>query len=352
MKHVNLGRTGLKVSEYCIGADNFGYQTSAGDSVRIMERAFDAGVNFIDTANSYGPPDQQGTSEEVVSRFIKSRRADVVLATKGRSRMGVGPNDEGVNRKYVMQAIDDSLKRLGTDYVDLYQIHAPDPTTPIDETVDVYNDVVRAGKVRYIGVSNFAGYQLMDALWKQDKRDLAPFVSVQPRYNLLYREPERELFKVCADQGVGVMAYSPQAGGFLLGKHRNFEAETGTRFAEDFRAANFYRLTYWNEPTFQAMEAFIKVTEKYGITANALALRWVVSNPVLTSCIVGARTTEQLEQNLVAWESDVPQEALDEATAIGDTLWNSAPWKPQMQINRGPSPFPGIDSPVKYASPA
>ena len=223
---------------------------------------------------------------------------------------------------------------------------------PIDETVDAYNDVVRAGKARYIGVSNFAGYQLMDALWKQDRRGLSPFVSVQPRYNLLYREPERELFKVCADQGVGVMAYSPQAGGFLLGKHRNFEAETGTRFAESFRAANFYRLTYWNEPTFNAMEAFIKVTEKYGITPNALALRWVISNPLMTSCIVGARTLEQLEQNLEAWEADVPQEALDEATAIGDELWDTAPWKPQMQINRGPSPFPGIDSPQQYLSPA
>ncbi len=352
MKHVNLGRTGLKVSEYCIGADNFGDQTNAADGIRIMERAFDVGVNFIDTANSYGPADKKGISEEIVGRFIKSRRSEVVLATKGRSRMGDGPNDEGVNRKYVMQAIDDSLKRLGTDYVDLYQIHAPDPTTPIDETVDAYNDVVRAGKARYIGVSNFAGYQLMDALWKQDRRGLAPFVSVQPRYNLLYREPERELFKVCADQGVGVMAYSPQAGGFLLGKHRDFEAETGTRFAESFRAANFYRLTYWNEPTFNAMEKFIQVTEKYGITPNALALRWVISNPVMTSCIVGARTLEQLEQNLEAWESNVPQEALDEATAIGDELWDTAPWKPQMQINRGPSPFPGIDSPVKYASPA
>ncbi len=349
---MNLGRTGLKVSQYCIGADNFGDQTSAGDGVRIMERAFDVGVNFVDTANSYGPADNKGISEEIVGRFIKSRRSDVVLATKGRSRMGGGPNDEGVNRKYVMNAIDESLKRLGTDYVDLYQIHAPDPTTPIDETVDAYNDVVRAGKARYIGVSNFAGYQLMDALWKQDRRDLAPFVSVQPRYNLLYREPERELFRVCADQGVGVMAYSPQAGGFLLGKHRNFEAETGTRFAEDFRAASFYRLTYWNEPTFKAMEAFIQVTEKYGVSPNALALRWVISNPVMTACIVGARTLEQLEQNLEAWEADVPQEALDEATAIGDTLWDTAPWKPQMQVNQGPSPFPGINMPSKYLSPA
>lgn len=352
MKHVNLGGTGLKVSEYCIGADNFGYQTDAADGIRIMERAFDAGVNFIDTANSYGPPDKKGISEEIVGRFIKSRRSQVVLATKGKSRIGDGPNDEGVNRKYVMQAIDDSLRRLGTDYIDLYQIHSPDPTTPIAETVDAYNDVVRAGKARYIGVSNFSGYELTEALWQQDKHNLARFVSAQPRYNLLYREPERELFKVCADQGVGVMAYSPQAGGFLLGKHRNFEAQTGTRFAQDFRAANFYRLTYWNQQTFKAMEQFMAVTEKYGISPNALALRWVISNPVLTSCIVGARTLEQLDQNLAAWESDVPEEALDEATAIGDWLWDTAPWKPQMQVNQGRSPFPGVNKSFKAQQPA
>ena len=343
MKYVNLGRTGLKVSEYCIGADNFGYQTNEADSIKIMERAFAGGVNFIDTANSYGPVDKRGVSEEIVGRFIKSRRSQVVLATKGRSQIGDGPNDVGVNRKYVMQAIDDSLRRLGTDYVDLYQIHSPDPTTPIEETVDAYNDVVRAGKARYIGVSNFSGYQLEKALWMQDKHNYAKFVSVQPRYNLLYREPERELFPVCAEEGIGVMAYSPQAGGFLLGKHKNFEAQTGTRFAEDFRAANFYRTTYWNEPTFKAMERFIGASEKYGVSPMALALRWVISNPVLTACIVGARTLDQLEQNLAAWEEDVPQEALDEATAIGDWLWDTAPWKPQRQQNRGPSPFPGVN---------
>lgn len=352
MKYVNLGRTGLKVSEYCIGADNFGDQTSAGDGVHIMERAFEAGVNFIDTANSYGPADNRGVSEEIVGRFIKSRRSDVVLATKGRGRMGDGPNHEGLSRKYVMQAIDDSLRRLGTDYVDLYQIHAPDPTTPIDETVEAYNDIVRAGKARYIGVSNFAGYQLIEALWKQDRRGLAPFVSVQPRYNLLYREPERELFKVCADQGIGVMAYSPQAGGFLLGKHRNFEALTGTRFSEDFRAANFYRLTYWNEPTFNAMEQFMAVTKKFGVSPTALALRWVISNAVVTACIVGARNVEQLDENLAAWDEAVPQEALDEATAIGDELWETAPWKPQMQANDGLSPFPGINTRLQPVSPA
>ncbi len=329
MQYVRLGNTGLKVSEYCIGSDNFGGQTNPEDSLRIMSAAFDAGVNFIDTANSYC----DGLSEENVGRFIKTRRAEVVLATKGKSQIGPNPNDVGVNKKYVMQAIDDSLKRLGTDYVDLYQIHSPDLTTPIEETVEAYNDVVRAGKARYIGVSNFSGPQLIEALWAQDRNGFSKFNSVQPRYNLLYREAERELFPACLDQGVGVMAYSPQAGGFLLGKHRQFKAEFGGRFSADFRGANFYKSTYWNEATFDAMEQFVAVTEKYNLSPMSLALKWVRSNPAVSVCIVGARTHEQLQQNLIAWEEEVPDDALNEATAIGDHLWDTAPWKPQMHMN-------------------
>ncbi len=323
MDYVRLGRTGLKVSEYCIGADNFGDQTDEVEALKIMGRAFDAGVNFIDTANSY----VQGVSEEIVGRFIKSRRSEVVLATKGRGKVGEGPNDFGLNRKYVMQAIDDSLRRLGTDYVDLYQVHAFDPDTPLEETMSAYNDVVRAGKARYVGASNFAGHQLVQALWTSDRNGYARFDSVQPRYNLLHREPERELFPACEDQGVGVIPYSPQAGGFLLGKHRRDGAAPGSRFSDEFRAHTFYRNTYWNEPTFQAMDDFMKVTEKHGVTPMALALRWVRSNPVVTACIVGARDTKQLTQNLVAWDEQVPQEALDEATAIGDRLLDTLPWQ-------------------------
>lgn len=333
MEYVRLGKSGLKVSEYCIGADNFGGQTTPEDSLRIMSAAFEGGVNFIDTANSYC----DGLSEENVGRFIRTRRSEVVLATKGRSQVGPNPNDVGVNKKYVMQAIDDSLKRLGTDYVDLYQIHAPDLTTPIEETVEAYNDVVRAGKARYIGVSNFSGPQLVEALWAQDRNGFTKFSSVQPRYNLLFREPERELFQVCLDQGVGVMVYSPQAGGFLLGKHRQFKAEVGGRYADDFRASNFYKTTYWNQVTFDAMEKFISVTEKYGVSPMSLALKWIRINPAVSACIVGARTLEQIQQNLVAWEEEVPQEAIDEATAIGDHLWDTAPWKPQMHNTPHPA---------------
>ena len=340
MEYVRLGSTGLKVSEYCIGSDNFGGQTSPEDSLRIMNEAFEAGVNFIDTANSY----MDGRSEENVGRFIKTRRPEVVLATKGKSQVGPYPNDVGVNKKYVHQAIDDSLKRLGTDYVDLYQIHSPDPETPIEETVEAYNDVVRAGKARYIGVSNFSGPELVEALWAQDKNGFTKFCSVQPRYNLLYREPERELFPVCLDQGVGVMAYSPQAGGFLLGKHRQYKVEmdSGGRFSSDFRAANFYKSTYWNDFSFNAMEQFISLTEKYSISPMALALKWVRSHPAVSVCIVGARTTEQLKQNLSAWDEDVPAEAIEETTRIGDELWETAPWKPQM--HNTPRPYEAVKS--------
>ena len=332
MDYVNLGKTGLKVSEYCIGADNFGGQTNAEDSLRIMSAAFEGGVNFIDTANSY----TDGLSEEQVGRFIKTRRSEVVLATKGKSQVGPNPNDVGVNKKYVMQAIDDSLKRLGTDYVDLYQIHSPDLTTPIEETVEAYNDVVRSGKARYIGVSNFSGAQLAEALWAQDRNGFSKFNSVQPRYNLLYREAERELFPLCEEEGVGAMVYSPQAGGFLLGKHRNFKEESisGGRFSEDFRAANFYKNTYWNEANFDAMEKLLAVAEKYDVTPISLALKWARKHPVVSACIVGARTLTQLQQNLVAWEQDVPNEAINEATTISDHLWDTAPWKPQMHTER------------------
>ena len=336
MDYNRLGKTGLKVSEYCIGADNFGGQTSAEESLRIMEIAFEGGVNFIDTANSYC----DGLSEENVGRFIKTRRSEVVLATKGGSPVGPKPNDIGVNKKYVMQAIDDSLKRLGTDYVDLYQIHKPDLTTPIEETVEAYNDIVRSGKARYIGVSNFSGAQLIEALWAQDKNGFTKFDSVQPRYNLLYREAERELFPACLDQGLGVVVYSPQAGGFLLGKHRNFKAETrtGGRFSEDFKAVNFYKNTYWNQSAFNAMEQFVSVSKKYNVSPMALALKWVRSNTAVSSCIVGARTLKQIQQNLIAWKENVPTEALNAATTIGDHLLDTVPWKPQIHSNVTPQP--------------
>ena len=322
MEYVKLGRTGLKVSTYCIGADNFGDQTGGPESMQLMSAAFDAGVNFIDTANSY----VAGKSEEAVGKFIAGRRSQVVLASKCRSRMGTGPNEIGVSRKAVMQACEDSLRRLGTDYVDLYQVHSYDPETPIDEALSAFNDIVRQGKARYIGCSNFTGWQLTKALWQSEKHNLARFDSVQPRYNLLYRDPERELIPAAREHGVGVIAYSPMAGVFLLGKYKKDSVPAGTRLSESFRAHQFYRRTYWHDATFEAADRFVKVAEKHGISKQALALKWLRNQPGVTACIVGARDTKQLKENLAAWEEKVPEVALREATEIGDWHRQNGPW--------------------------
>ncbi|MBI4307003.1 MAG: aldo/keto reductase [Chloroflexi bacterium] len=318
MKYVRLGRTGLKVSEYCMGADNFGDQTDEPTALRMMARAVEAGVNFIDTANSY----VGGRSEEIVGRFLRGRRHDIVLATKCRSKAGPGLHDIGLSRKAVMKAVEDSLRRLQTDFVDLYQAHNFDPDTPIDETLRAFDDLVHQGKVRYIGCSNFAGYQLARSLWMSDKHGLARFDSVQPRYNLLYRHPELEVLPLCAEEKVGVIVYSPMAGGFLMGKHRREGPQPGTRFADIFRAHQFYRRTYWHDAAFTAVERFLEVAKRHSVTPFQLGTGWVRKNPVITALIVGARNEEQLESNLRDWELPAPPGALAEADQVAD--WHHA----------------------------
>ena len=237
MNYVRLGRTGLKVSEYCMGGDNFGGQMDEAESLRVMAAAFDGGVNFIDTANVY----EEGRSETFVGKFMQGRRYDVILASKGNGRLGLGPNDRQVSRKYAMQAIDDSLRRLQTDYIDLYQIHDFPPDVPIDELVLAYSDIVEAGKARYIGVANFAAFQVVEALWQADKLGARRFDCLQTRYSLLARDPERELLPACAEYGIGVMAFSPRAGGLLLGQDLHFQSEPGSRFSPDFRHFESFR---------------------------------------------------------------------------------------------------------------
>jgi aryl-alcohol dehydrogenase (NADP+) len=322
VEYVKLGRTGLKVSTYCMGADNFGDQTPEAEALHMLGQAMDAGVNFIDTANSY----VAGKSEEILGKWLTPRRSQVVLASKCRSKVGNGPNDIGVSRKAVMQACEDSLRRLRTDYIDLYQVHSFDPDTPIDETLGAFNDLVRQGKARYIGCSNFSGWQLTKALWMSDRAGYARFDSVQPRYNLLYRDPERELLPAAIEHGVGVIPYSPQAGGFLLGKYSRHEAPAGTRFNESFRAHQFYRRTYWNDATFEAAERFGAVAQKHKVSRSALALKWVRSRPGVSACIVGAKDRAQLTENLAAWEEQVHAEAVADATAVGDWHRQNAPW--------------------------
>ena len=321
MEYVRLGRSGLKVSQYIVGADNFGDQTDGETSLKMLNAAFDAGVNTIDTANSY----VAGRSEEIVGRFLKGRRHEVVLATKCRSKVGDGLHDIGTSRKAVMQAIDHSLRRLQTDYVDLYQVHSFDPDTPLDEMLRAFDDLLRQGKVRYIGCSNFRGLQLTRCLWLSDRHNLARFDSTQPRYNLLYRHAELELFPACEEFGVGVIVYSPMAGGFLTGKHSPEAAVEGTRFADSFRASQFYRTSYWHGAYFEAVRRFLDVCEKHNLTPYQLGTRWVLRQPAVTACIVGARTPDQLEANLRDWELPVPDEALDEAQQVADWARENGP---------------------------
>jgi aryl-alcohol dehydrogenase-like predicted oxidoreductase len=300
----------------------FGHQCDEETSFKIMDAAAEAGVNFIDTADVYPIPvslETAGRTEEIVGRWLRGKRDDFVLATKCRMQMGTGPNDAGLSRKHVLAAIDASLRRLRVDYVDLYQVHAPDPETPIDETLGALDSIVQSGKARYIGCSNFQAWQLASALWASDRLGLARFDSAQPRYNLLFREIEHELFPLCEDQGVGVIVYNPLAGGFLTGKHRRGAPPAdNTRFAV---AGKLYLDRYWNEASFDAVErlrAFFEAREK---SLTHVALAWVLKQRAVTSAIAGATSVEQLRDALRGVELELDQEELDQC----DGVWYEVP---------------------------
>jgi len=321
MQYTRLGRTGLKISTYIMGGDNFGGQTDEAESLRMMATAADAGVNVIDTANSY----TDSKSEEIVGKFLRGRRDDIVLASKFRSATGPGMFDIGGSRKAIMKAVEESLRRLQTDYIGLYQMHSFDPETPLEETLRALDDLVHQGKVRYIGCSNFSGSQITESLWISDKNNLARMDSTQPRYNLLYRHPELELLPAAEQFGVGVIVYRPMAGGFLTGKHSRDGGEAGGRYDKNFRAFNFYARTYWHESQFEAVERFVRLSDKHGLAPSQLGTGWVLSNPTVSACIVGARTPEQLEANLAGWDVEISEQALKEAEEIGDWARDNGP---------------------------
>ena len=252
-----LGRTGLKVSEICLGTMTFGHQCDEKTSFAILDRATEAGVNFIDTADVYPVPpalETAGRTEAIIGTWLQGKRDQYVLATKCRMRVGPGPNDEGLSRRHVLQAAEDSLRRLRTDYIDLYQAHSFDPETPQDETLRAFDDLVRQGKVRYVGCSNFAAWQVALGLGSSAQLGLARYDCVQPRYNLLYRDIEAELLPLCRDQGLGVIAYNPLAGGFLSGKYRTLDQlPVGTRFTLG-KTGELYRDRYWHQSQLQAVE--------------------------------------------------------------------------------------------------
>ena len=320
MQHARLGRTGLSVSRLCLGTMTFGLQCDEAASRAILDRAAAGGVSFLDTADVYplgGGLDTVGRTEEILGRWLEGHRHEFVVATKCVGAMSARPWDRGASRKHILDAIEGSLRRLRTDYVDLYQIHHPDPGTPIDETLRALDDVVRAGKARHVGCSNFHAYQVARALGRSEVLGVARFDSVQPRYNLLFRQPERELLPLCREEGIGVIPYNPLAGGFLSGKHRQEAGPTaGTRFTLG-TAAGRYQDRYWHEREFQTVERLRPLAAAAGMSLARLAVAWTLAEPAVTAPIVGASRPEQLDDVLPATEKplDAALEArLDEIT--------------------------------------
>jgi aryl-alcohol dehydrogenase-like predicted oxidoreductase len=302
MEYRKLGKSGVKVSRLCLGTMMFGGQTSEPDSIRIIQQAFEAGINFIDTADMYN----QGQSEVVVGRAIADRRGQVVLATKGRQPMGTGPNDSGASRIHLMAALDASLKRLNTDYIDIYYTHTPDYETPIEETLRTMDDMVRSGKVRYIACSNFRAWRLCEALWVSDKLNLNRFACVQPLYNLVNRDIEVELLPLCQEHGVGVVSYSPLARGVLTAKYR-----PGESFPEGSRASrNDKRMkeAELREESFVISQQIAEHCQRKGANPSQFALAWCLANPIITSIILGPRTMEQFQDNLACQDISMTEE--------------------------------------------
>jgi aryl-alcohol dehydrogenase-like predicted oxidoreductase len=304
MRHVKFGRTGLRVSALCLGTMTFGLQCDEEQSRAILDRAAEGGINFLDTADVYplgGDRSTAGRTEEIVGRWLLGKRADYILATKCVGQMGPNLWDQGMSRKHILDAIDASLKRLQTDYVDLYQLHGFDPTTPIDEALDALDTVVRSGKARYVGVSNWMGHRLARALGRSEVKNLVRIDSVQPRYNLLFRTFERDLLPLCAEEGVAVIPYNPLAGGLLTGKHRHEDKPNDGRFTLG-RAGAMYQQRYWHEGEFEAIETLKGVAAEAGTSLATLAVSWVMANPAVTAPIIGASRPDQLADSLAAVE--------------------------------------------------
>ncbi|CAB3785219.1 aldo/keto reductase [Pararobbsia alpina] len=305
MQYRKFGGTGLTVSRLCLGTMTFGLQTQEDVSHAILDKASDAGVNFIDTADVYplgGDESAAGRTEEIVGRWLKGRRDRFILATKACGKVGPSEWDQGASRKHLLDAIDASLRRLGTDYVDLYQLHSDDPHTPLDETLRALDTIVQSGKARYIGVSNFLAYRLARALGRADVLGLARFVCVQPRYNLLFRQIERELLPLVSEEQLAVIPYNPLAGGLLTGKHRHDAAPSEGRFttATVGNAGAMYQQRYWHEREFATIDKLRELAQSSGESLTKLSVAWVLANPVVTSAIIGASRPDQLTDTLAA----------------------------------------------------
>lgn len=301
MNYRSLGKSGLRVSQICLGTNNFGGQVSEKTSIGIISKALDCGINIIDTADMY----TRGRSEEIIGEAVKGRRDEVVIATKVGFNLGQGPNQGGLSRKHILSQVEHSLSRLETDFIDLYYLHRFDPETPIEETLRTFNDLVREGKVRYIACSNFASWQIAKAHEICEAHDLEKFIAVQPPYNLLQRDIERDLLPYCQQEGLGVLTYTPLMGGFLTGKYsKDAPPPTGSRYE--------YNSRFWErvnkESNFAVLQQIERVAGEVGIPPSKLALAWILKNPIVTAPIVGASTVEQVEENCHITEIKVDDE--------------------------------------------
>lgn len=320
-----LGRTGLTVSRLALGTMTFGLQTDETVSHQILDKAAEGGINFLDTADVYplgGTVETTGRTEEIIGRWLQKQgpagRRRFVVATKAVGKVGPNSWDQGASRKHLLDAIDASLKRLQTDHVDLYQLHSDDRETPLEESLEALDIIVKSGRARYIGVSNFLAYRLARALGKAELHKLTRYVSVQPRYSLLFREIERELLPLVGEEGLGVIPYNPLAGGLLTGKYKaGAKPEENTRFTLG-TAGNMYQDRYWNERSFNTVTQLHKLADEAGVPLATLAVAWVMANPLITAPLLGASRPDQLDATLAAAEYKLDlalKQKLDDLTA-------------------------------------
>ena len=313
MEYTKLGRTGLKVSRLCLGTMTFGLTADEPTSFAIMDAALDAGINFFDTADIYsrwGEGNVGGESETIIGHWLKDKnRREIIIATKVRGRMWDGPNGEGLSRHHIMQAVEDSLQRLGTDYIDLYQTHFPDESTPLDETLRALDDLIQAGKVRYAGASNYPAWLLTKSLWVSDVNRICRYDSLQPHYSLFNRaEYERELAALCADQQIAVIPYSPLAAGFLTGKFTR-----ANKNADSTRSGgNLIQRLINNEAAYVVLDKVGELAKQHNVPMAQIALAWQLAQETITSPIVGARKVEQLQEVVGAVHVNLTAEEFDE----------------------------------------
>ncbi|MUT66560.1 aldo/keto reductase [Paenibacillus sp. NEAU-GSW1] len=318
MRYNRLGNSGLRVSALGLGTNSFGTRADKAESKRILDLALDRGINFIDTANIYSST----ASETIIGAALSGRRSEFVLATKAGLSRGEGPNSRGSSRFHIQQELEGSLKRLKTDYVDLYQIHTFDPDTPLEETLRALEDFVRAGKVRYIGASNYAAWELMKALGISDRLDLNRYVSTQTSYSLADRTPERELVPLCLDQGVGIIPYFPLAGGILTGKYGiDGTAPEGSRALTN---PNFTR--FFGEHNLALGRSVAALAQQLDCTASVLSLAWLMQQPAVATTIVGATSAEQLESNMQSVAVELSADTLAELDQLSRPFRNGEPF--------------------------